>query len=115
MALFTKDELDAMADNGRRALDGEEIDPVPQVLLGLPDGKQRWLLTEIYPYDPDIAYGLCDLGIGMPELGEVRISELEAMTGAARMTVERMTYRPTPDMPISRLTHLAGEAGKIVF
>jgi len=116
MGLFTQADIAAMKDNGVRSMAGDTIDPVPPAMLWMPDGRQRWLLTEIYPYDDDMAYGLCDLGIGCPELGEVRLSELETMTGVARMKVERKpNYAPSPDLPLSRLTDMAFEAGKIVI
>jgi len=115
MGLFTQADIAAMKDNGVRSMAGETIDPVPPAMLWMPDGRQRWLLTEIYPYDDDMAYGLCDLGIGCPELGEVRLSELEAMTGPGMMQVERdKGYRPSPNLPISRLDRMAHEAGRIV-
>jgi hypothetical protein len=47
------------------------------VKLFNPCGAATWLLTELDPDDPDIGFGLCDLGLGSPELGSVRISELE--------------------------------------
>jgi len=53
----------------------------PVVKLFTPDGGCTWLLTEIDPEDPDIAFGLCDLGFGCPELGSVSLSELESVRG----------------------------------
>lgn len=46
-----------------------------------PDAACTWLLTEIDPHDEDITFGLCDLGMGFPELGSVRISELKSVRG----------------------------------
>jgi Protein of unknown function (DUF2958) len=40
-----------------------------------------WLLTELDPENPDIAFGLCDLGQGFPELGNVSLSELASIEG----------------------------------
>lgn len=31
------------------------------------------------PFEPTIAYGLCDLGVGFPELGYVSLEELESI------------------------------------
>lgn len=59
--------------------DGETHDFWPVVKLFNPCGAGTWLLTELDPDDPDIAFGLCDLGMGSPELGSVRISELESI------------------------------------
>ncbi len=45
-------------------------------------GRRRGgLLTEIDPDDHDHAFGLCDLGMGMPELGWVSLQELATVRG----------------------------------
>lgn len=36
-----------------------------------------WLLSDVDAFYDDIAFGLCDLGLGSPELGYVSISDLE--------------------------------------
>lgn len=111
---FGPEEIDELIANGRRALAGEDVDPVPPALLFAPDGKARWLITELQP-DSDIGYGLCDLGIGLPEMGEVDLAQLAGPNGAFMMAVERDgRYRPSPDLPISRLDRMAGEAGRII-
>ena len=62
--------------NAERSLAGEDtIDFPPVVKFFTPDATCTWLLSELDPDDPDIAFGLCDLGMGTPELGSVRISE----------------------------------------
>jgi hypothetical protein len=66
-----------------------DLDFLPVVKLFTPDAGCTWLLTELDPEDPDIAFGLCDLGMGCPELGSVRISELESLRGPLRLAVER--------------------------
>lgn len=76
--------------NAERCLAGEDsIDFPPVVKLFTPDAACTWLLTELDPDDPDIAFGLCDLGMGCPELGSVRISELEQVRGRFGLPVER--------------------------
>jgi hypothetical protein len=42
------------------------------------------LLTEIDPGDDDTAFGLCDLGLGCPEVGYVSLSELGDRARTAR-------------------------------
>lgn len=59
------------------------------VKLFTPDANCTWLLTEIDPEKPDIAFGLCDLGMGSPELGSVSISELTQLRGRLGLPVER--------------------------
>ena len=73
-----------------------EPDFVPVVKLFTPDGGCTWLLTELDPDDPDIGFGLCDLGMGFPELGPVSLSELESVRGRLGLPVERdLSFKPT--------------------
>ncbi len=53
----------------------DEIDFEPVVKLFNPYGFGTWLLTELDPREPDIAFGLADLGC--PELGSISISEIK--------------------------------------
>lgn len=94
MKLLTKTLHAQLLRNGetRQANDEqgrEESDFIPVVKLFTPDAACTWLLTELDPEDPDIAFGLCDLGMGCPELGSVRISELESVRGRLGLPVER--------------------------
>ena len=94
MDLFPKDILDKLAANGRankaRMEAGKDtIDHAPVVKLFTPDAGATWLLTEIDPDLPDLAFGLCDLGLGYPELGSVSITELKALRGRLSLPVER--------------------------
>lgn len=93
MKLLTKDIREQLIANGKkqepvRGTD-EEIDFKPVVKFFTPDAGCTWLLTELNPDDPDIAFGLCDLGLGYPELGSVRISELAQIRGRLGLSVER--------------------------
>ena len=54
-----------------------KIDPLPVAKRSI-GGGCIWILTEIDPDAPYIAFGLCDLGMGFPELGYVDLRELEA-------------------------------------
>lgn len=94
MELLTKDIRERLLLNGRiqRGLQDEgaaEADFYPVVKLFTPDAGCTWLLTELDPDDPDIAFGLCDLGLGFPELGSVSISELRSIRGRLGLPVER--------------------------
>jgi hypothetical protein len=94
MKLLTTTIRDQLLRNGRirQALDedgGADADFIPVVKLFTPDAQCTWLLTELDPEDEDIAFGLCDLGMGCPELGSVRISELESVRGRLGLPVER--------------------------
>lgn len=48
-------------------------DHFPLVKLFTPDAQATWLFTDLDSEFPDIAYGLCDLGMGFPELGDLYI------------------------------------------
>jgi hypothetical protein len=94
MKLLTQSIYQQLLRNGRvQARLSEDglpaADFLPVVKLFTPDANGTWLLTELDPEDPDIAFGLCDLGMGCPELGSVRISELESVRGAFGLPVER--------------------------
>ena len=97
MKLLTKSIRDQLLRNGRirAALEEEgraEADFIPVVKLFTPDAACTWLLSELDPEEPDIAFGLCDLGMGCPELGSVSSSELESVRGRLGLPVERDRY-----------------------
>ena len=65
-----------------------------------PDAGATWLLTEIDPDDHDHVFGLCDLGLGMPEIGWVSLGELAAVLGrlgASRAEVGRYIFADRGD------------------
>lgn len=65
-----------------------EKDHVPVVKFFTPDGGATWLITELED-DGDTLFGLCDLGLGMPELGYVSLAELRKLRGKYGLPVER--------------------------
>lgn len=70
--------------------------PYPVVKLFMPDGAATWLLAAMDREDWDICWGLCDLGLGFPELGTVRLSEIQSIRGALGLPVERdRHFKPT--------------------
>lgn len=101
MELLTQDIRERLLRNGRlqRQLQEQgkaEADFIPVVKLFTPDGGCTWLLTELDPDEPDIAFGLCDLGMGFPELGSVSISELASVRGGLGLKIERdLHFAPT--------------------
>src|SRR5882672_6422984 len=97
MKLLTIEIRERLLRNGKLRLQcqlegRDEPDFLPVVKLFTPDAGCTWLLTEIDPEDPDIAFGLCDLGLGHPELGSVSLSELEAVRDQLNLPVERDLY-----------------------
>jgi hypothetical protein len=81
--------FDQLLANGHSTAGGDSIHPPPIIKLFTPDANATWLLTEIDPDDEDLAFGLCDLGLGKPELGSVRLSELDELRGPFGLPVER--------------------------
>lgn len=81
MELIPADLRAKLLANGALPGDIEDRDPFPVVRLFTPGGWASWLLTELNPDDPDLAYGLCDLGLGAPKLGHVRLSDLAEIAG----------------------------------
>ena len=80
MCRLIPDELrEKMIENAKDMLKGRESDHPPIVKLFSIAGNATWLLSELNPFEPDIAYGLCDLGMGSPELGYVSLEELEGL------------------------------------
>jgi hypothetical protein len=116
MQLLTQQLREKLLANGRaqdpvRGTD-DEIDFHPVVKLFTPDGAATWLLTELDPEEPDIAFGLCDLGMGFPELGSVSIAELAALRGRLGLPVERDRHF-TATKPISAYASEAMRSGGI--
>ena len=72
-AFITDEQRIVLLANGRESLENPDFDPAPVVKLFTPDAGATWLLTEIDPDDHDHAFGLCDLGLGMPEIGWVSL------------------------------------------
>ncbi len=64
-------------------------DHVPAVKFFDPCGAATWLITQMDPDEPDILFGLCDLGMGFPELGNVSLSELQNVKGRLGLGIER--------------------------
>jgi len=86
--------------------EAQDFDPLPVVKLFTPDAGATWLLTEIDPEAPDIAMGLCDLGMGFPEVGLVDLRELCAVRGMMNLPIEQdLHFRAT-----QRLSAYAREA-----
>lgn len=113
MELLTPEIRDQLLANGEKTARGIEQDPYPVVKLFTPDAGATWLLTEIDPANPDIAFGLCDLGLGIPELGSVSFSEIASVRGKFGLSVERDLHFKA-DRPLSRYADDARKAGLII-
>lgn len=113
MLLFTAQQRRRLLANGRRSQGPAAFDPRPVVKLFTPDANATWLLTELDPDDADLAFGLCDLGVGCPELGAVSLIEIRAIRGRLRLPVERDLFFAA-DRPLSAYAAAARAAGRII-
>ena len=117
MKLITETQHAELLANGRAqraAIDREDraLDFKPVIKLFTPDGNATWLLTELDP-DNDLAFRLCDLGLGCPELGYVSLTELRSVRGKLRLPIERDLHFEA-DKTISGYATEAREHGHIV-
>jgi hypothetical protein len=116
MELITKAHTEQLLANGcaqRAAIDQNKaaLDFEPMVNLFTPDAQRTWLLTEI---DADgLAFGLCDLGLGCPELGYVSLTELRTVRGKLGLSIERDLHFEA-DKPLSAYADEARTRGHIV-
>ncbi|WP_339862498.1 DUF2958 domain-containing protein [Paremcibacter congregatus] len=92
----------------------ENKDPFPVVKLFNPVGAATWLITEMVLGQPDILFGLCDLGFQSSELGYVSLSELENIRLFGALSIERDRHF-TAEFPLSVYAQAARIHGQITF
>lgn len=110
--LITAEHRAQLLAAGEARAAGQSIDPMPAVRLFTPDAHATWLLAALDPTDGDTAWGLIDLGIGMPELGHVKLSDLASIVGPRKQPVMRDHYFQ-PVRRLSEYLRLAEENGSI--
>ena len=113
---ITDAQFDQLLANGHMArayqARDQDFDPLPVVKLFTPDAGATWLLTEIAPDEPEIAFGLCDLGMGFPEMGRVSLTELAEVRGMLQRPIEQdLHFRAT--QALSAYAKEARMAGRI--
>ena len=111
--LITEDERVQLLAHGQARAAGRVIDPLPVARLFTPDAHATWLLAALDPVDGDTAWGLIDLGLGMPELGSVKLSDLASIVGPRQQPVMRDRYFQAA-RPLSEYLRLAQENGSIL-
>ena len=84
MLLITKAQRVRLLRSGQH----RDQDHAPVVKIFSPVGAATWLISEIDPREPDRLFGLCDLGLGFPELGYVSLTELQDVDVQVRIKVE---------------------------
>ncbi|OSZ43377.1 hypothetical protein BVZ31_20355 [Alcaligenes faecalis] len=110
--LITDDDRTRLLANGQARAAGQDTDPLPVVRLFTPDAHVTWLLTSLDPADGDTAHGLIDLGLGMPAMGTVKLSDLASIVGPREQPVMRDRYFQ-PTRRLSEYLRLAEENGAI--
>lgn len=110
--LITADERTRLLANGQARAAGQVIGPLPVVRLFTPDAHATWLQVSLDPADGDTCYGLIDLGIGMPSLGTVKLSDLAAIVGPRQQPVMRDRYFQ-PVLRLSEYLRLVEDDGSI--
>lgn len=90
-----------------------EGDHYPVVKLFTPDAGATWLISEVDPADPDRLFGLCDPGLGYPELGYVSLAEITAVKGPFGLPVER-DRDFVANKPLSAYAEEAHVKGRII-
>ena len=117
MKLITHTQRAKLLANARAALEGRQqgrdIDPHPVIKLFTADSGCTWLLTELDPDDANRAFGLCDLGLGFPELGCVSLDELQSVRGKLGLPIE-CDQSFDADKTLSAYAEKARSAGHIV-
>lgn len=111
--LITKAEQIQMVKNGLQTKKDHIGNHWPVVKLFTPDAGATWLLSELDPEDLDIAFGLCDLGLGFPELGYVCLSEIASVRGRLGLPVERDLHFKA-EKSILEYFDEAHQAGRII-
>lgn len=91
----------------------DDTNVFPILKLFAPDAGATWLISEADVQDPDRLFGLCDLGVGAPELGYVSLAEIMEVRGRLGLPVERDLYF-VADKPLSAYAEEARATGRIV-
>ncbi len=109
MKLFTQYDYAKLIKNSKP--ENQDKDHYPVLKLFTPDAGCTWLLTEIV--DLETAFGLCDLGVGFPELGYLHIPEIVELRGKLGLPVERdLLFKAK--FPLSVYGRAASHHGRII-
>jgi hypothetical protein len=84
---FNEKQYQELLQNG--SVQERDKNHAPVVKLFLSGTSATWLLSEINPEDQSIAFGLCDLGMGFPELGSVDLVELDQLRSKYCLQIEQ--------------------------
>lgn len=107
MKLLTKEQRTKLLKNNATP----DEDKKPVVKLFSPVGAATWLLSSID--ENDIAFGLCDLGMGEPELGFVSLQELQEIKLPLGLSIERDRHFRA-NKTLTQYADEARSAGRII-
>tara|TARA_R110000772_G_scaffold87094_7_gene181835 strand:- start:1075 stop:1482 length:408 start_codon:yes stop_codon:yes gene_type:complete len=113
MELITQEIRTKLIANWRIE-DSAYKDPFPVLKLFDPFGVATWLITEMSEEQPDLLFGLCDLGFQCPELGYVSLEEITSVMLSGRPRIERDQFFKA-DFPLSVYAHAARTHGEITL
>lgn len=105
-ALLTHELRAQLLANGRAGGDHP-----PAVKIFAAAGAATWLLSELD--DDGRLFGLCDLGMGSPELGYVMLCELEGARDGLGLPLERDRWFEAT-APLTAYADAARAAGQII-
>lgn len=88
--VLTAAQYTKLVANHKAAREGNEAKG-PIVKFFDPMGAGAWLISDLDP-ETGIAFGLCDLGQGFPELGYVSLDELCSIQRSRFIGIERDTH-----------------------
>lgn len=113
MSLLTQAQCAQLVANGCALAQDRSYDPVPVVKLFLPDARVCWWLGWIDPDTPDVAFGLCDMGLGLPCVTPIQLSALQAIQGpqGCRVVVD---HGFVPRYSLSKYVSQAGQDGHVI-
>lgn len=83
---------------------------VPVLKMFNPCGAATWLFSEM---DGDQLFGLCDLGMGTPELGYASLSEMMAIKLPFGLKIERDLHFDARGKTLAEFADEAREKGRI--
>ena len=93
-----------------RETTGETEDFKPALKLFCPWGAATWLISE---WDgADEMFGLCDLGMGSPEMGYVSLAEVQSIKHFSGLRIERDMHF-APKMTLREYADDARNKGRI--
>ncbi|OCX51918.1 hypothetical protein BEL04_18115 [Mucilaginibacter sp. PPCGB 2223] len=108
--LLTPQQYDLLIQNGGDKSYDKDYPPVAKLFLT--NSNFVWLISELDPEYPEIAFGLCDLGMGWPELGYVNIDEILACQNPLVQLENDLSFEGK--YPLTVYARAARRADKIV-